>query len=219
MANLTPGALRNLEVRLAMAVDALAQAEEDLNRARAKADLPPVEKTFYLREQHERALAAAAAVAAATPAKPEKSPYRWGPFPSRSEPATSHDGGGNGNVALHLLAAVLDDARVKPEQYAGIIATLVDAYGPETPPDAAQAARIGRLVESMSADPSAWSLAPSRLAPTPTPSAPIIATAAAILRAAAIARGEITPLPIDPLARQILAAGRLRRGEPEDKPS
>jgi hypothetical protein len=42
------------------------------------------------------------------------------------------------------------------------------------------------------------------------------ATAAAIHRAAAIARGEVTPLPVDETARAIIRSGRVRRGEREE---
>jgi hypothetical protein len=50
MASPFPGALKNLEARLLMAVENVAQCEVDLNSARAKAGLPTVEKSFYLAE-------------------------------------------------------------------------------------------------------------------------------------------------------------------------
>lgn len=43
------------------------------------------------------------------------------------------------------------------------------------------------------------------------------ATASAIVRAAAIASGEVTPLPVDPVARQILRAHQ-RATDPDGKP-
>jgi hypothetical protein len=45
--------------------------------------------------------------------------------------------------------------------------------------------------------------------------APVVATAADILRSAAIARGEITPLPVDKTARDVIRMGQRRRNEPE----
>jgi hypothetical protein len=44
----------------------------------------------------------------------------------------------------------------------------------------------------------------------------VVATPEAVLRSAAIARGEISALPTDPTARAILRAGQRRRNEPED---
>jgi hypothetical protein len=46
----------------------------------------------------------------------------------------------------------------------------------------------------------------------------VTATPEMILRSAAIARGTITPLPTDPLAREIIRAGQRRRSEKEDPP-
>jgi hypothetical protein len=43
------------------------------------------------------------------------------------------------------------------------------------------------------------------------------ATPADILRSAAIAKGEVTPLPTDPKARAIIKAAALARNEPEPK--
>ena len=45
------------------------------------------------------------------------------------------------------------------------------------------------------------------------PEAVHVATAAEILRAGAVRRGEVTGLPVDPVAREIIRQGALRRGE------
>ena len=45
------------------------------------------------------------------------------------------------------------------------------------------------------------------------PEAVHVATAAEILRAGAVRRGEVTALPVDPVAREIIRQGALRRGE------
>jgi hypothetical protein len=73
MGIVSAGSLRNLEVRLSMSIDNVLQAEVDLNRLRAQAGLPEIEKQFYLASEHRIALreACAEAVEAAKTAKPK----------------------------------------------------------------------------------------------------------------------------------------------------
>jgi hypothetical protein len=56
--------LKNLEVRLAMAIDACVQAETDLNALRLKAGLPESPKQFYLGHEFRLGVAEARAEAA-----------------------------------------------------------------------------------------------------------------------------------------------------------
>jgi hypothetical protein len=50
------GSLRNLEVRLNRAIDAVIQAETDLNALRRKAAMAEIPKAFYLPSEHRIAV-------------------------------------------------------------------------------------------------------------------------------------------------------------------
>lgn len=57
------GSLKNLEVRLAQALDHAMQAETDLNRTRLKAGLEAIPKAFFLPSEHAVAVREACALA------------------------------------------------------------------------------------------------------------------------------------------------------------
>jgi len=88
-----------------MAIEALAQAEDDLNLARAKADLPPAEKSFYLKEQFEMALAAA------TPPAVPATKYQWGPL----TPAHAGDAGDYAQAARAIAETLTGLAEIEDE--------------------------------------------------------------------------------------------------------
>ena len=84
---------------------------------------------------------------------------------------------------------------------------------------AATIARATQIIERDGLEPLLPPTPPKAETPAPSPEPMVTATAADIIRAAAIARGEVTPLPVDPVARSIIRAAAKRRGESEkDRP-
>ncbi len=93
-----------------------------------------------------------------------------------------------------------------------------DFDSPAARAQASMAAILGRAQMIVERDNLAPLFPSKPKAETPAPEL-VVATSDAILRSAAIARSEVTPLPVDPLARAILKAAAKRRGEDmKDRP-
>ncbi len=225
------GSLRNLEVRLSMAIDAALQAETDLASARDKAGLPAASRSFYLGAEHRVALAEATAVA-----KPKPTDWRSNSryaAPLRRDEPSDNDIGHPQTAILAALAAVQHPG-LDEDDFPSIIrclACLVGVGRPDPSPAMlaeAQAwadAWAGRL--KLVTEEAGYSRRARKGFPQPKQDAPaerapaaraepepgvVLATAAEVLRCAAIARGEVTPLPTDPKARAIVKAAAKRRG-------
>lgn len=261
------GSLRNLEVRLNMAIDAVIQAETDLNALRRKAAMAELPKAFYLPSEHRIAVreAEAAVKAEAKAEKPQETGWRTrqqqppqpAPPPSPYDPMTclrtaaaamTHPGlcAEDWPSMVTLLAKLAAHGQAEPtEEQAKTIAEFCDGYarrmravGPRLRARELRKHRewwVETQVEEDEDDTGREDDDPdnkddetedekNESGPPPVkvppnsrdkgkPEAVHVATAAEILRAAAIARGEITPLPTDPIAREIIRQGALRRGE------
>jgi hypothetical protein len=275
--SLSAGALRNLETRVALSVDAVLQAQDDLNRARLKAGMEPAEPRVILlveariREREVEAAARAAArddaraEADARIARPNYSAWRQpaaAPKPAYHDPLT----------CLRTIVAMLGHPGLTREDWPSMIKVLTglaarDAGSPE--PTAEQlefiaqwndgwarrmAAVVGPVAREreLSRHRKWWQATQDEgdedengegdegenadedededednenedAAAAPPVRVPrdhkseaepvVVATAEMIARSAAIARGEITPLPTDPIAREIIRQDALRRGE------
>ncbi len=206
-----------------------AETEEKLNREREKAGLSPLPRQFFLREEHESALAAAAPKA--TPEKPKYNWFRLGQDQPPADdgfdpdaayeklraslppPKTAYDRGYNAGFSIAFLAfdprCIAWNAREQARR-------AKHAASPEGRAEAAWCAMWDRANELLKDKGGAAAF----MAETPpAPAAPVVvATAEGVLRARAVAAGTITPLPVDPVARQVLAASRKARGESKDKP-
>ncbi len=222
---LSPVGLRLLENQLLNVLKDAEDIEARLNRERVKADLAPLPRQFYLREEFENAIAAAAPKAA------EKPKYWWGRLGEDQPPA---DDGFDPDAAYEKLKASLPPAKTKYSRgfndglaigFMSFDARCLAWNARETARRAKHAASPeGRAEAAWCA---MWDRANELLkgkgavetppAPAPAAAPVVVATAEAVLRARAIARGEVTPLPTDPAARAVVKAAARRRGE-EDKP-
>jgi len=200
-----------------------AEAEEKLNREREKAELSPAPRSFYLREEYESALAAAA-----PKATPPERKYWWGKLGQDQPPAdegfdadaayarfkdslpppkTRYDEGFNDGLALGFLGF---DARCIAANKREVARRERHYASPEGRAEAAWCAMLDTANRLMA---DKGEVEP----PAPAPAAPVVvqASAAEILRAYGIAKGTVVEMPTDPKARQVLVA--RRRGE-QDKP-
>jgi hypothetical protein len=236
--------LRNLGVRLNMAIDAVIQAETDLNALRRKAAMEPMPKAFYLPTEHRMAVREVESRArAGTWRQPTPVMARE---PSLQDPLT----------ALRTIAAAMTHPLLCAEDWPMIIAIVAGLANREQAPSSEGEAQLiaqfcdgfARRMRAVGPKSRARQLRKHRewFASTqgededkpedednpadhqdeddqaeegPPPVKPDdepevrFATAAEILRAGDIRRGEITSLPVDPVAREIVRQGALRRGE------
>jgi hypothetical protein len=227
-----PASLRNLEIRLSMAVEAAAQAQDDLNLARQKAGLAPVSSRLVLATEHRGSLdkviaEAVAAVRAEKRADPPSPKLVWSR--GRGEPA-EHDFA-HPRTAILCALETIRHSGLDADDYPDMIGCLSNLVGHCEPPTTimletarywangwAKRLQIVRDRAKGGRAPTTVEGTPWRK-PAPPTSGPVHhLTAAEIVRAGQIRRGEIIELPTDPTARAIVAGGAKRRGENEDKP-
>ncbi len=222
--------LRNLEVRLSMAVDAALQAATDLDAMRAKAGLPPAEKAFYLPSEHRVALAEAAAVSKPKPID-WRSNSRYAEPLRRDEPAediVSHP-----QTAILAALATVQHPLLYDDDFPTIIECLAHMVAVGRPePSPAMLAEAQARADSWARrlklviEEAGYSRRARKGFPQPKQDAPaacaepapvvVQATAAEVLRCAALARGTVVEMPTDATARAVIQANvRARKG---DKP-
>ncbi len=228
------GSLRNLEVRLAMAVDAALQAETDLASARAKAGLPAAERSFYLGAEHRVALAEAAAVAKPKPTDDWRSNSRYAAPLRRDEPRD--DEIGHPQTAILAALAAVQHPGLDEDDFPTIIYCLAHLVGVGRPEPSqamlaeaqtwadAWARRLKLVVEE-----AGYSRRPrkgfpqpghapagrapaERAEPEPEPGV-VQASAEQIVRAYGIAKGTVVEMPTNATAKAVIQANARRRGE------
>ena len=176
-------ALKNLETRLNMAVDAAVQAERDLNAARAKAGLPPAEPRSHLGPPPKYSFASRGATGG-----------RWGYFPDAV-------------TALLACKLVAEDRGLTDDDVRDIVRITSDLSTRDQAPTAAQREAAERWADAW-----ATKLAEARgrtwSEPAAEAAAKIIA-AGKKRRGETVV--ELPPLGTE--ARKIIDAGRRRRGE------
>jgi hypothetical protein len=173
--------IRNLEIRLEMAVAHAIQAQDDLNSIRLKAGLPAAKSMFNLDKQAEKPPAGVA------------DRDGWWNSPDRRAWREQRP-------AKFRPAAEAAQPKITQAQGDAICALITNRPPPSISPEVwAVLAERGRRERG-----------------EPDPEAPIdpVATARAIARAAAVARGELIELPpAGSQARAILESAAKRRNE------
>ncbi|HZZ23225.1 MAG TPA: hypothetical protein VFE60_11910 [Roseiarcus sp.] len=251
--SVSAASLRNLGARLNTAIDAVIQAESDLNAIRRKASMEPV-KAFYLPSEHRIGVREAEA------RKPQEG------WPSRQQQPRQRSPY-DPMTCLRVIVAAMAHPELCSEDWPTIVELMADlaARGQDEPTDeqaktiaefcdgfaqrmraVGPKSRARRLrkhrewwaetqVEEDEDDTGREDDEPdnkddeiedgkNESGPPPVKVPPDsrdkdkleavhVATAAEILRAGAVRRGEVTALPVDPVAREIIRQGALRRGE------
>jgi hypothetical protein len=201
------------------ALDAVRTLEAKLNRQLTDAGNAALEPFFYTAEQVDELRAQhAAEVEALTPKTSEPRAYHWsrgGALSSKpgatareafaGEVASDSGSGLPASMFVAVVAGALSDPRFDAERLVTFVKETTPIFA-----DDETSARHRRLTET-------WleSYVPKgKRNPVAAPAELVhTVTAQEILRAAAIARGEIVPLPSDPLAREIIRAGAKARNE------
>ena len=208
-------------------LDTARAGEGRLNRDRVEAGKPALAPMFFTGEEVDALNEKHAAEIARLKAPPDKPKFFW----SRNGRMSAEPGATAGEAfaagpavgderevdplrALELIVAAMEDARVvaEPQLLVEILRPLLLIYRDEKPAAARRHAAQSWIDLSIKAF---GRKGKKRAAAPPPPAETVAADAASILRAAAFARGEITPLPSDPKAREVIRAGARRRQEPD----
>jgi hypothetical protein len=193
--------LADLETTLSQAVAAAHSAQAELDAARKKLGLDPQPKKFYLRNE------VVAEISAALAAKPKKPLSFYEQQKLEREQQQAQPVVHSARLAFETLDNVFKfylDNDVSTKDLRVVLVGMRHNLDPSYPMDTSDPTQMASWVTVLR----------SAAADTPRPRLdPAAATAADIARAAAIARGEVVPLPSSAAAQAIVAAGRRRRNE------
>jgi len=218
--------LSDLEANLTQAISAAHSAQAEVDKARAKLGMKPAPRSFYSRDD----VLVEVAAALAAKSKPSKPVYVGSstrlPLGLQAQPQLQQPVEHLASTVFASLDGTFNliiEHETAREHHLDMLTITRAMFDPQF----REAVRDPALMQQCRATTALWftalGLEPGptqmalRLPPTTAPEAPEAptATAADVVRAGAIRRGEIVELPATPAARAVVAAGRKARNEKE----